>query len=131
MSSIFSLRPSLFRSRNPARNYNTDLERLTAVKQSVEQAIASTVSERDGLRRRVDLYYAQAASLLDNTAEFGARSNDDEASITLAERNASEATQRVGDVSRQVEQLQGVLSQVESLIDQLQPVVDTAAASSN
>ncbi|UJW87435.1 hypothetical protein [Devosia sp. SL43] len=130
MSSIFSLRPSLFRSRNPARNYTTDLERLTAVKRSVEQAIASAVSERDGLRRRVELYYAQAANLLDNTAEFGARSDDDEASITLAERNASEATQRVSDVSSQIEQLQALSAQVDDLIAQLQPVVDPAVASS-
>jgi chromosome segregation ATPase len=131
MSSIFSLRPSLFRSRNPARNHTTDLDRLTGVKRSVEEAITSAISERDGLRRRVDLYYAQAANLLDNTAEFGARSSDEEAAITLAERNAGEATQRVADVSAQIEDLQKVLAQVESLIAQLPPVADTAVAASS
>lgn len=129
MSSMFSIRPSLFRSRNPARNYNTDLERLTAVKRSVDTAIASAMSERDGLQRRIDLYYAQATNLLDNSAEFGARSSDDEASIKLAERNAGQATQRIRDVSAQIEHLQKMQRQAEGLIADLQPAEVTPAAS--
>jgi len=121
MNSIFSLRPSLFRSRNPLRNYNTDMDRLSTVKRALEQALAGAVAERDGLKRRVELYHAQAANLLDNTAEFGARSDEDEASITQAERNAGEATQRVRDVSAQIEQLQKVLAEVEAMIAGLGP----------
>jgi chromosome segregation ATPase len=121
MNSIFSLRPSLFRSRNPLRNYNTDMDRLSTVKRAMEQALAGAVAERDGLKRRVELYHAQAANLLDNTAEFGARSDEDEASITQAERNAGEATQRVRDVSAQIEQLQKVLAEVEAMIAGLGP----------
>jgi len=121
MNSIFSLRPSLFRSRNPLRNYNTDMDRLSTVKRALEQALAGAVAERDGLKRRVELYHAQAANLLDNTAEFGARSDEDEAAITQAERNAGEATQRVRDVSAQIEQLQKVLAEVEAMIAGLGP----------
>lgn len=129
MSSIFSVRP-LFRSRNPARNYNTDLDRLMTIKRSVEAGVTSAVSERDGLQRRVDLYYAQATNLLDNSAEFGVRSRDDESSIKLAERNASQAAQRIGDVSAQIDKLQRVLAEVETLIAELHPAADEAEASS-
>ncbi|WP_240232141.1 hypothetical protein [Devosia lacusdianchii] len=129
MSSIFSVRP-LFRSRNPARNYNTDLDRLMTIKRSVEAGVASAISERDGLQRRVDLYYAQATNLLDNSGEFGERSSADESSIKLAERNAGQATQRIRDVSAQIDKLQRVLAEVETLIAELHPVTDEAQAAS-
>ena len=116
MASILSLRPRLFRTRNPARDANTDLDRLMTVRRAIADALAGASRERQGLQQRVDVYYAQAANLLDNSGEYGARSNEDEQSIREAEANAAQATARIGQIDIQIAKLGDMLVELDQTL---------------
>jgi chromosome segregation ATPase len=121
MASMLSLRPKLFRTRNPARDNNTDLDRLMRVRRAFTDAIADAEQERQGLQLRVDVYYAQATNLLDNSGEYGARSQADEQSIADAEAQAAIATARMGQISAQIFKLSASLAEFDRAMS------DTAA----
>lgn len=112
MVSILSLAPRMFRTRDPARDQQTDLERLAPVRRALEEAIASAEREHAGLQQRIDAYYAQAATVLDNSAAYGERSSEDEDIIRTAEANAATATARVQQIEAQIAQLGGMLRQL-------------------
>ncbi|HTN62529.1 MAG TPA: hypothetical protein VL147_13420 [Devosia sp.] len=109
MASMLSLGPKLFRTRDPARDANTDMERLMSVRRAIAEAIAGASAEKQGLQRRVDLHYAQATSLLDNSGAYGERSDADEKSIAAAEADAARATARIGQVDLQIAGLNAML----------------------
>jgi len=115
MASIFSLRPKLFRTRDPARDANTDLDRMMTIRRAFSDAIADAKRERQGLQQRVDVHYAQATSLLDNSAEYGVRSDEDERSISEAEANAARATARIGRIDAQIAKLNEMLAQFDEI----------------
>ena len=99
----------MFRTRNSARDASTDAERLDAVRQALFGAIESAKRERDGLKRRVDTFYAQASALLDQSGEYGERSPKEEQAIAEAERTAAIARQRIEAVDAQIEQFASML----------------------
>ena len=115
MASILSLRPRLFRTRDPARDANTDMERLMMVRRAIADAIADATNERQGLRQRVDMHYARATSLLDNSGEYGQRSDADERSIAEAETNAARATARIGQIDTQIAGLSDMLIELDRI----------------
>lgn len=110
MSAPFPSAARLFRTRRPGRDLKTDRDRLSHVSSAIETAIESARSEREGLERRLELYYAQAVSLLEDAPEFSSRSERQEQAITEAERNAQAATLRIKQISAQIDKLQDVLS---------------------
>ena len=121
MASMLSLTPKLFRTRNPARDSNTDLDRFMTVRRAFAAAIADAEQERQGLQQRVDVYYAQATNLLDNSGEYGERSMQDEQSIRDAESQAARATARIGQIDAQIVKLGSMLAQFDRTMS------DTAA----
>jgi len=116
MASILSLASRSFRTRSPARDAQTDLDRLTSVRQSITTALEGATHERDGLQQRVDVYHARASSLLDNSAEFSERSEADEDAIKEAEASAAAADLRIRRISEQIEQLTEMLHRVDEII---------------
>jgi hypothetical protein len=121
MASMLSLRPKLFRTRNPARDSNTDLDRLMSVRRAFATAIADAEQERQGLQLRVDVYYAQATNLLDNSGEYGSRSPEDEQSIRDAEAQAALATVRIGQIDAQIVKLGAMLAEFDRAMSETRP----------
>lgn len=121
MALTLSLRPRLFRTRNPARDANTDLDRLMSVRRSIVAAIDSATRERQGLRQRLDVYYAQATSLLDNSAEYDRRSNEDESAIREAESNAAAANSRIEQIDAQLVKLGEMLTHADAALGESAP----------
>jgi hypothetical protein len=109
---LLSLRPRAFRTRNPGRDAETDEARLGTISNAISMALADARRERDGLGQRMNLYYAQAASLLDNSPDYGKRNRTDEAAIGSAENSAARARRRVAHLDVQIEKLEGLLTQV-------------------
>jgi hypothetical protein len=109
---LLSLRPRAFRARNPGRDAETDEARLGTISNAISMALNDARRERDGLSQRMNLYYAQAATLLDNSPEYGKRDRIDEAAIGSAENSAARARQRVAQLDSQILRLEEVLAQV-------------------
>ena len=109
---LLSLRPRAFRTRNPGRDAETDEARLETISNAISMALNDARRERDGLSQRMNLYYAQAASLMDNSPEYGKRERIDEAAIGSAENSAARARQRVAQLDSQIQRLEDVLAQV-------------------
>lgn len=111
--SLLSLRPRAFRTRNPGRDAETDEARFGTVSNAISMALADARRERDGLGQRVNFYYAQASSLLDNSDEYGKRDRADENAIGSAEHNAKRARQRMTQLDEQILRLETLLEQVD------------------
>lgn len=111
--SLLSLRPRAFRTRNPGRDAETDEARFGTVSNAISMALADARRERDGLGQRVNFYYAQASSLLDNSDEYGKRDRADENAIGSAEHNAKRARQRMAQLDEQILRLETLLEQVD------------------
>lgn len=109
---LLSLRPRAFRARNPGRDAETDEARLGTISNAISMALADARRERDGLGQRMNLYYAQAAALMDNSPEYGRRDRIDEAAIGSAENSASRARQRVAHLDSQIQRLEELQAQV-------------------
>ena len=107
---ILSLRPKAFRTRNPGRDAETDQIRLETVRNAITMALADARRERDGLQQRVELYHAQAATMLDNSAGYGRRSVVDEVEISSAEQNAATARARLVQLDAQIERFGTLLA---------------------
>src|SRR5689334_4369504 len=106
MASILSFASRVFRTRDPARDTATDRDRLMTIRSSIVAAIDSAIRERDGLRRRVDNYFASASHILDQ-AGFEERSAHDEAAVVEAERQGSAGLERIAAIDAQIERLNG------------------------
>lgn len=106
---LLSLRPRAFRARNPGRDAETDEARLGTITNAISMALADARRERDGLSQRMNMYYAQAAALLDHSPEYGRRDRIDEAAIGSAENSASRARQRVAQLDLQIQRLEELL----------------------
>ncbi|WP_152664508.1 hypothetical protein [Devosia geojensis] len=117
MASILSMGSRMFRTRNPARDANTDLDRFMTVRRSIASAIEGATRERDGLQRRLDVYYAQATSLLDNSPEFAERDSAEEEAIRQAEDNAAAASRRIKQITEHIAQLNKMLADVDAVLD--------------
>ena len=109
---LLSLRPRAFRTRNPGRDTETDEARLATITNAISMALADARRERDGLGQRMNMYYAQAAALLDNSPEYGRRNRVDEAAIGSAENSAARARQRVAQLDQQIQRLEELQGQV-------------------
>lgn len=109
---LLSLRPRAFRTRNPGRDAETDEARLGTINNAISMALADARRERDGISQRMNLYYAQAAALLDNSPEYGRRDRIDEAAIGSAENSAARARQRMAQLDEQIQRLEELLAQV-------------------
>ena len=109
---LLSLRPRAFRTRNPDRDAETDEARLGTINNAISMALADARRERDGISQRMNLYYAQAAALLDNSPEYGRRDRIDEAAIGSAENSAARARQRMAQLDEQIQRLEELLAQV-------------------
>ncbi|MDB5614611.1 MAG: hypothetical protein JWQ22_2264 [Devosia sp.] len=111
---LLSLRPRAFRARNPGRDAETDEARLGTISNAISMALNDARRERDGLSQRMNLYYAQAATMLDNSPEYGKRDRIDEAAIGSAENSAARARQRVAQLDSQILRLEEMLAEVGS-----------------
>lgn len=109
---LLTLRPRAFRTRNPSRDTETDEARFGTVSNAISMALADARRERDGLSQRMNLHYAQAAALLDNSPEYGRRDRSDETAISSAESSAGRARRRLGELDAQIQKLEGLLAQV-------------------
>lgn len=112
---MLSILAPRFGTRSAARDVQTDMERMMTVRRAIQGAIASATREHDGLRHRVDAYYAQAATVLDNSGDYAGRSGADEEIVRTAERNAATATARLHQVRAQIVHLSGLLAQLDAL----------------
>lgn len=110
---MFTMRPRAFRSRNPGRDAETDEARFGTISNAIAMALADARRERDGLGQRMNFYYAQAATLMDNSADYGKRDPLDEGAIGSAERNGSRARQRMAQLDTQIQRLEDLLGQVD------------------
>lgn len=111
---ILSLRPKAFRTRNPGRDAETDQVRIETVSNAITMALADARRERDGLQQRLELYDARAATMLDNAASYGRRSEKDEAEISSAEQNAASARARIVQLDAQIERFGTLLAELQS-----------------
>lgn len=111
---ILSLRPLGFKTRNPARDQQTDAERLGSVRAALVEAIDSARREGVGLQKRIDLHHAQAVSVMDSSGEYGERDSEDEAAVVNAEANAARAQARVVEVDQQIARLTALLDQFDA-----------------
>lgn len=111
--SLFPLRPRAFRTRNPGRDSETDEARFGTISNAIAMALADARREREGLGQRVNFYYAQANSLLDNSDEYGKRDRADENAIGSSEHNASRARRRIVQLDEQILRLEALLSEVD------------------
>lgn len=109
---LLSLRPRAFRTRNPGRDAETDEARLGTISNAISMALNDARRERDGISQRMNMYYAQASSLLDNSPEYGKRERIDEAAIGSAENSAARARQRVAQLDSQILRLEEMLVQL-------------------
>lgn len=111
--SLFPLRPRAFRTRNPGRDVETDEARFGTISNAIAMALADARRERDGLGQRVNFYYAQANSLLDNSAEYGKRDRADENAIGSSEHNAARGRMRMAQLDEQILRLEALLAEVD------------------
>ena len=110
---MFSIRPRAFRSRNPGRDSETDEARFGTISNAIAMALADARRERDGLGQRMNFYYAQAATLLDNSAEYGRRDPVEESAIGSAENNGARARRRMAQLDDQIQRLEDLMAQVD------------------
>ena len=110
---LLSLRPRAFRTRNPGRDAETDDARFGTISNAISMALADARRERDGLSQRLNFYYAQAVSVMDNSPEYGRRDRSDEKAIGSAEGNASRARSRLAQLDIQIQRLEDLLNQVD------------------
>lgn len=122
---ILSLRPRAFRTRNPGRDAETDQVRLETVRNAIAMALADARRERDGLQQRLELYHAQAATMLDSSASYGRRAAADEEVISSAEQNAAAARSRLVQLDAQIERFGTLLAELETVSA---PAVGSGAA---
>ena len=109
---LLSLRPRAFRARNPGRDAETDEARFGTISNAIAMALTDARRERDGLSQRMDFYYAQASTMLDNSPEYSRRDRIDEAAIGSAENSAARGRQRLAQLDDQIARLEGLLAQV-------------------
>jgi hypothetical protein len=110
---LISLRPGAFRTRNPGRDAETDQARMETVRNAILMALADARRERDGLKQRMSMYYAQAATMLDTSEEYGMRAAADEAVIRSAEQSAANARRRVSQLEAQIEKFGALIAQLD------------------
>ncbi|CDP53702.1 hypothetical protein [Devosia sp. DBB001] len=121
---LLTLRPRAFRTRNPGRDAETDSARFETIRNAISMALEDARRERDGLQQRIDMHYAQAATVLDNSDDYAARDPHDEAMIRSAEQNASNGRKRLVQLDNQIQQLNRLLSEVDGTA---QPQTDAGA----
>jgi len=109
MASILSFASMVFRTRDPARDAATDRDRLMSIRATIVAAIDSATRERDGLRQRVDAYFASASHILDQ-AEFEERPAEDETAIVEAERQGSAGLRRIAAIDAHLDRLNDMLA---------------------
>lgn len=112
MASIFSLATRMFRTRDPSRDANTDRDRMLSIRIAIADAITSATRERDGLKRRVEDYYAHASHILDQGG-YETRSSADEQEVVEAERNGSAGLRRIAAIDAQLQELHTLLEQLD------------------
>ena len=110
---ILSLRPGAFRTRNPGREAETDQARVETVRNAILMALADARREREGLTQRMGMYYAQAATMLDASEDYGTRAAADEAVIRSAEQSAASARRRVAGLDAQIEKFGALIAQLD------------------
>lgn len=110
---ILSLRPGAFRTRNPGRDAETDQARVETVRNAILMALADARREREGLTQRMGMYYAQAATMLDASEDYGTRAAADEAVIRSAEQSAASARRRVAGLDAQIEKFGALIAQLD------------------
>ena len=99
-----------FRLRSLARDENADARRLSSIEKSLSTAIAEGESEKEGLRRRIDIARDRASALLGNeTSEYMDREPQNEQLLLEAERNLIAGEKRIRQLTAHVEHLGRVL----------------------
>lgn len=111
---VFSLRPRAFRIRNPGRDAETDQVRLETVRNAIAMALGDARRERDGLQQRLDLYHAQAATMIDTSGDYGTRAAADETVIRSAEQNAANARRRLQMLDVQISKFTELMAELDS-----------------
>jgi hypothetical protein len=112
MASILSFVPRMFRTRNPQRDASTDRDRLLSVRAAIVSAIESATRERDGLKQRVEDYYASASHILDQ-ASFEDRPAADEEAVRTAEHHGAAGLARIAAIEAQLVRLNRLLDDLD------------------
>lgn len=111
--SLFPARPRAFRTRNACRDAETDEARFGTIRNAISMAMTDARREREGLSQRLNFYYAQATSLMDNSGDYGKRERVDEVTIDTAGKNATSARQRIAHLDAQIERLEELMRQLD------------------
>lgn len=125
---ILSLRPGAFRTRNPGRDAETDQARIETVRNAILMALADARRERDGLKQRMGMYYAQAATVLDASEDYARRAAADEMVIRTAEQGAAAARRRVASLDAQIEKFGILILQLDGNSTQVPGEADAATS---
>lgn len=112
MASILSFVPRIFRTRNPQRDAATDRDRLLSVRAAIVSAIESASRERDGLKQRVEDYYASASHILDQSS-FEERPAADEEAVRVAEQHGAAGLARIAAIEAQLVRLNRLLDDLD------------------
>jgi hypothetical protein len=102
-----------FRTRDPRRDTASDVRRLQQVRDALTTALDAARREQDGLQRRVDRGYGQAASPLDEAGEYDSLPATEEAGIAEAERHADAALARVQGLKGQIALFERLLGELD------------------
>jgi hypothetical protein len=93
------------RFRSPARDQKSDFERIAAVKQSIQTALASAAAERNGFVTRLKAAGTQAALIFGNEADMVGHDPEDVAMLRNYEQQMTYASQRLRELDRHLQAL--------------------------
>ncbi|PDQ18030.1 hypothetical protein CN311_26890 [Mesorhizobium sanjuanii] len=112
MASIFG-----FRSRNPARDRQTDVARLDRLAKLFDQIAAEVEAEKSGLESRYRTKATNAAFLVE-AMENGAASSSSSAEVSELTRSILNCERRIAALTRQNELMKDIRHSLDEIFDQ-------------
>ena len=106
----------LFRARSKDRDRSSDQNRLATLVRHIGEVRSGVVRERRGLERRYADTVAVAAQLVDTDYD-GERESEDEAQLVRAEADVLYARQRMAELDRQLDLLDGLAERVKIMFE--------------
>ncbi|TIO06677.1 hypothetical protein [Mesorhizobium sp.] len=115
MASIFG-----FRSRNPARDRQTDISRLDRLARLLDQIAAEVDAEKNGLENRYRTKATNAAFLVE-AMENGATSSSRSSEVSELTKSILNYERRIAALSRQNELMKELRHSVAAIFDENEP----------
>ncbi|CAH2397556.1 hypothetical protein [Mesorhizobium ventifaucium] len=112
MASIFG-----FRSRDPARDRQTDISRLDRLAKLLDQIAAEIEAEKNGLENRYRTKAANAAFLVE-AMENGAASSSRSSEVSELTKSILNYERRIAALARQNELMKGLRHSLDAIFDE-------------